>query len=314
MTGEVAPTRMLNFRHRYDSTDIHFKRLNMFVPHKTLVLVYVLHVNLCLCLRPCLPCVYSRFFVWLLVNKAVIPVPLWAEVTHQMAGPEQRTCIGAKCREEDSGTLHVTLQAHEAHRDIHCRYVIGVSLKEKQRNKNQTGNWWQRENPELHDQQQASKWTARERLGRMYRTNKTCMMYVHAMGKSECLGIKGNLSLTTFSRGIRKLIYFYTLTKLKAKHWQTNWTGAKQVRIWCLEQSKCDTECPCQSKQDTQRHGGFHKTIHLQYKRWHVYTPNQATYSYHSQHISFTAEYGLAWSGQAKFICYTKLTHVQWRH
>lgn len=108
-------------------------------------------------------------------NKADVPVFLWAEVTHQMAGPEQRTCIGAKRCKEDSRSLHIALQSHKAHWDIHRRYVIGVPLKRQQKQ-------IKKNNTERYDKQQASK--LRDSMGKMCQTNKTCMMYVHAMGKS----------------------------------------------------------------------------------------------------------------------------------
>lgn len=165
----------------------------------------------------CLSLVYLLFVCMTISKKKKkkkgLPVSLWAEVTHQMAGPEQRTCIGAKRCEEDSRSLHIALQSHKAHWDIHCCYVIGVPLR---RQPKQTVNWCRREHTELYDQWQASKLTAKERLEKMHRTNKTCMKYVHNMYLNQR---EFTVSFTTFSAGIWKLIYFYTLTELKAKHW-----------------------------------------------------------------------------------------------
>lgn len=192
--------------------------LNMFVPHKILV-IYALHANLLSLFTShlCFSCASLSLLVWL-VEKLVIPVSLWAEVTHQMAGPEQRTCIGAKRCEEDSRSLHIALESHKAHWDIHRRYVIGVPLRRQQK---RSINWWRRDNTEVSDRLHASKLKARERLGKCIEPTK------HAW----CLWIKGNLSFTTLTTGRGKLIYFYTLTELTAKHWENNWRKAKQARI-----------------------------------------------------------------------------------
>lgn len=85
--------------------------------------------------------------LWVRVKEFPLPVSLWAEVAHQVARPEQWTGVGAKRSQEHSRSLHVTLQPHEPHRDIHRGYVIGVPLR-----------WHQRQlNESLNKRQQADK-------------------------------------------------------------------------------------------------------------------------------------------------------------
>lgn len=150
----------LHFSHGYVYIYIHFKRL-MFASHKTIVTAYALQSNrYLLSVSPL--CVSLSFFVCRLGKKAVIPVSLWAEVTHQMAGPEQRTCIGAKCCEEDRRNLHIAFQTHKAYWDIHCSYVIGVPLRRQQK---QTVNWWRREDTDLYDQWHSKEMNSKEKTG-----------------------------------------------------------------------------------------------------------------------------------------------------
>ena len=52
-----------------------------------------------------------------------------AEVVQQVAGPEQRPSVGGQGGEEDGRSFHVTLQTHEAYRDVHAGDVVGVTLR-----------------------------------------------------------------------------------------------------------------------------------------------------------------------------------------
>lgn len=88
---------------------------------------------LCVCVFVCVQectCVCQHVCV-----RLDAPVSLGAEVTHQVAGPEQGSGVGAQCSQEDGGSFHIALQPHKPHRDVHSRYVVGITL-ERRKNKN----------------------------------------------------------------------------------------------------------------------------------------------------------------------------------